>query len=83
MPEGGQGGGVTEVANEQKPLREEAWRQGKWQPWCESQGVPWLLCAISWDLPRPEQTVASAFVMPPTWVQPGLASCLRPAAPTP
>ena len=60
------------------------WQEiGKEAGFGQSQLRPRLLYGITWDPPRPEQTVALAFVMPPTWVRSGLASALRLAPPTP
>ena len=60
------------------------WQEtGKEAGFGQSQLRPRLLYGITWDPPRPEQTVVLAFVMPPTWVHSGLASALRLAPPTP
>ena len=80
---GEQGAGALQVAKLKPLLEKVAGDRERGRLWWESQLGPRLLYGITWGLPRPEQTVALAFVMPPTWVQSDLASALRPAPPTP
>lgn len=84
MAEGGagsrgcQGGRQAEAA-----MGEEGRRWEKRQALGREPTWPLVIAWITWDPPRPAETVTLAFVMPPTWVQPGLASAQRPAPPTP
>lgn len=64
---GKQGAGAVSAASKQKPLWEKRpGDRGRGRPWSESQLGPWELCGSFRNPPRREQTVAWAFVMPPT-----------------